>query len=261
MWNNFEYMHNNFEQYLTIILISGVLVTNVIVLYMVYIAYTHYKHYKNVVYKFIQYIRPLYLYGIRMNCEELLDECLDNNTDRCVNVNNDRCVNDTPGHTDNGHNDKKRERLAVLVLGGQSRQYLGKNVSAEEIDNMSSQEIEKLYTRYEARLGASVTKTLVRTAVQLYATVAGIFLPIPHENIPMLTTDLETDQFVSRAMNTAACDLYYKFGFYLAPLIAIMITAKYCRKNDNQFRVISEELNKDGRTDNGTTRTRGESDC
>ena len=33
-----------------------------------------------------------------------------------------------------------------------------------------------------------------------------------------LVIDLEADPFVSHPITTAACDLYYIFGFYMAPL-------------------------------------------
>ena len=51
------------------------------------------------------------------------------------------------------------------------------------------------YARYEARLGAAMTKTLGSAALQLYAGVVYMFLPIPAENQPGLIADLEGDPF------------------------------------------------------------------
>ena len=62
----------------------------------------------------------------------------------------------------------QREKLATIAAGGQARQYLGKAWSVEEIDALGDDEVEKLYARYEARLGAAMTKTLGRAALQLY---------------------------------------------------------------------------------------------
>lgn len=56
--------------------------------------------------------------------------------------------------------DSKRERLSAIVAGGDSKQYSGRELQLSDIDNMTPQEVEKLYRRYEARLGASMTKTL-----------------------------------------------------------------------------------------------------
>ena len=72
---------------------------------------------------------------------------------------------------------------------------------------MTDEQIEKLYTRYEGRLGAARTKTLGQTALQLYAATAGIFLPIPPENRPKLVADLEADPFVEHAQSSVMCEL------------------------------------------------------
>ena len=54
----------------------------------------------------------------------------------------------------------KRERLSAIIVGGGSRHYFGCDVQLTGLDKMTPQEIDKLYCRYEARLGASMTKTL-----------------------------------------------------------------------------------------------------
>lgn len=126
----------------------------------------------------------------------------------------------------------KRERLAALAAGGQAKQYLGRNCTVDQIDGMADDEIEKLYTRYEARLGAAMTKTLGAAALQLYSTVASKILPIPPENTPKLIADLEADPFVGHALSSATCELYYKYGMYLAPLTTALATAKYCQFGD-----------------------------
>ena len=54
----------------------------------------------------------------------------------------------------------QRERLATIAAGGQAKQYLGKAWTVEEIDSLGEDEVIKLYARYEARLGAAMTKRL-----------------------------------------------------------------------------------------------------
>ena len=120
-----------------------------------------------------------------------------------------------------------RKRLTALTVGGQARQYLGKAVTADHA--MNDEEVEKLYARYEARLGAAMTKTLGQAALRLYAGVAGILLPIPPESQPKLVTDLEADPFVRHALSSATYELYHRYGMYLAPLTAALTNAKYCQ--------------------------------
>ena len=59
----------------------------------------------------------------------------------------------------------RRERLATIAAGGQARQYLGKAWTVEEIDALGDDEVGRLYARYEARLGACMTKTLGQAAL------------------------------------------------------------------------------------------------
>ena len=71
---------------------------------------------------------------------------------------------------------KHRERLASVAArggGGQAGRYgllaHGKALTASHIEELDDPEIERLYARYEARLGAATTKTLGIAALQLYA--------------------------------------------------------------------------------------------
>ena len=136
---------------------------------------------------------------------------------------------DTKSQTQTHSVNKHRERLAALCAGGRARQYLGKALSIDQVDNMEDEEVEKLYGRYEARLGAAMTKTLGAAALHLYSSMASMFLPIPPEEQPELLAELEADPFVEHAVSSATCELYHRFGMLLAPLTAGLTTIKHCR--------------------------------
>ena len=70
-----------------------------------------------------------------------------------------------------------------------------------------------------------MTKTLGSAALHLYAGVAAMFLPI--ENQPGLIADLEGDPFVGHALSNATCELYHRYGMFLAPLTAALTTLKH----------------------------------
>ena len=128
--------------------------------------------------------------------------------------------------------EQKRTRLAAIVAGGTAQKYIGNRLTLAQIDEMGDDKISKHYSRYEARLGAAMTKTLGASALQMYALAAGKVLPIPPENHALLVADLEEDPFVGHALTTACCELYYRYGMYLAPLTAAMTTAKHCQFGD-----------------------------
>ena len=121
---------------------------------------------------------------------------------------------------------EQRDKLAIIAAGGQAKKYLGKSLSVEEIDNMDDDEVRKLHTRYEARLGVCMTKTLGKAALQLYTTLA---TKLPPENRQPLMEDLESDLIVDRVLNRTACELYYRYGNLLAPITVALTTAKYCQ--------------------------------
>jgi hypothetical protein len=150
-----------------------------------------------------------------------------------------------PSSLKDGEIAEKRQRLAALAMGGQSQQYLGKTMSADQIEDLSPDGVEKLYARYEARLGASMTKTIGSAAIQLYCIAAGGVLPIPKDRQALLVADLEADPFVSHALNTATCELYHRYGMWLAPITAMLSTVKHCRPASKQMSSIVEHCRAD----------------
>ena len=178
------------------------------------------------VYSFVEYrkLRSFVATIIRkMDCDDVIDQLLSD--DNAATAPPAAVV---PVSTE--MQEQKRGRLAAIVAGGSAKKYLGKQLTLSQVDEMTDDEVSKYYGRYEARLGASMTKTLGSSALQMYALVAGAFLPIPPENLPKLVLDLEEDPFVGHALTTACCELYYRYGMYLAPLTAAMTTAKHCQQ-------------------------------
>jgi len=66
-----------------------------------------------------------------------------------------------------------------------------------DIDTMTTDQINKLFCRYEARLGAGMTKTLGNSLINLY--VMGVSEYFNVVNPPKLIQDLEEDPFINHA--------------------------------------------------------------
>ena len=173
--------------------------------------------------------RVISLLRTKMDCDDLIDQLLEDAPAGAVPA----ATNTTPlPQPLPQRQEQKRTRLAAIVAGGTAQKYIGNRLTLAQIDEMGDDEISKHYGRYEARLGASMTRTLGASALQMYALVAGNLLPIPPENHALLVADLEEDPFVGHALTTACCELYYRYGMYLAPLTAAMTTAKHCQFGD-----------------------------
>jgi len=157
-----------------------------------------------------------------MDCDDLSVEMLAHDD----SVSSPVCTAD--GGTDTIPRDvgMKRARLAALAAGGQAKlSFKGRPVNSERVDNMSDAQIEELYSRHEARLGAAMTKSLGSTLLRMYASVTSVLLPLPSERQTALVADLKEDSFVSSALCSACYELYYRYGMYRATLTAALTTA------------------------------------
>ena len=72
------------------------------------------------------------------------------------------------------HNDiiEKRERLVACVLSVNSKQYLGKEYTEQQINEIDSNSINILSNRYESVLSVQMTKSLGKSVINLYPNIA-----------------------------------------------------------------------------------------
>jgi len=77
---------------------------------------------------------------------------------------------------------RKCARLAALAAGGQAVRgavsFKGQPMTPECVDAMIDADVEELYARYEARLGAAMSKSLGSSLLRMYASVASMLLPL-----------------------------------------------------------------------------------
>ena len=136
----------------------------------------------------------------------------------------------------------KRERLVACVLSGNSKQYLGKKYTEQQINELDCNNVSTLLNRYESILSAQMTKSLGKSVINLYSNIACSVLGVGNQQ--ELSTDLESDPFLNTALQRFTCDLYYRFGALLAPVSVGIITGKHYVENS------IAKLN--DRSDNGT---------
>ena len=146
---------------------------------------------------------------------------------------------------------EKRERLVACVLSGNSKMYLGKEYTEQQINEMDYNSINTLLNRYESVLSAQMTKSLGKSVINLYSNLACSRLGVGNQQ--ELSTDLECDPFLNTAMQRFTCDLYYRFGTFLAPVSVGIITGKHYAKNS------VTKLN--GRSNSGNCESGKTGDC
>ena len=78
-------------------------------------------------------------------------------------------------------------------------------------------------------LSAQMTISLGKSVINLCSIVACSALGVGNQRD--LSDDLECDPFLNTAMQRLTCDLYYRFGAFLAPVSIDIITGKHYAKN------------------------------
>ena len=121
----------------------------------------------------------------------------------------------------------KKEKLYSLAACGKTKQYLGTQLTIEQVQQLSPQDIVKYHARFESLLGARMVRSLGHTVIGIYSKVAARFLNVDSE--ADLAYDLSQDPVLSKTLETLACDVYYRFGALLAPLVTGLITFNHIK--------------------------------
>ena len=137
----------------------------------------------------------------------------------------------------------KHQKLLKCVLTGNSKLYLGKVYTEEKLAKLSEEDMEKLFNNYEAKLSDQMVKSLGKSIINMYSMGACSALGITNQEA--LSEDLENDPFLNSALQRFTCELYYRFGSFLAPLNVGIITSRH----------YLSERNKNGERTSGTIET------
>ena len=121
--------------------------------------------------------------------------------------------------------DTKHQKLLKCVLTGNSKLYLGKVYTEEQLAKLNEEEVEKLFNNYEAKLSGQMLKSSGKSIINMYSMGACAALGISNQDA--LSEDLENDPFLNSALQRFTCELYYRFRSFLAPLSVGIITSRH----------------------------------
>ena len=129
--------------------------------------------------------------------------------------------------------DTKCQKLLECILTRNSKLYLGKVYTEEQLAKLNEEEVEKLFNNYEAKLSGQMVKSLGHLIINMYSMGACAMLGISNQDA--LSENLENDPFLNSALQRFTCELYYRFGSFLTPLSVGIITSRHylseCNKN------------------------------
>ena len=122
--------------------------------------------------------------------------------------------------------DTKCQKLLECVLTGNSKLYLGRVYTEDQLAKLNDEDVEKLFNNYEVKLSGQMVKSLGHSIINMYSMGACAVLGITNQDA--LSEDLENHPFLNSALQRATCELYYRFGSFLAPLsIGIIMSRHY----------------------------------
>ena len=140
--------------------------------------------------------------------------------------------------------DTKRQKLVECIFTGNSKLYLGKVYTEEQLAKLSEEEVEKLFNNYKAKLSCQLVKSLGKSIINMYSIGACSVLGITNQEA--LSKDLENNPFLNSALQRFTCELYYRFGSFLAPLSVGIITSRHYLSEGNKNGECGTGDNKNG---------------
>ena len=99
----------------------------------------------------------------------------------------------------------KRQKLIECELPGNSKQYLGKAYTEEQVNKLSAEEVDKLVSNYEAKLSGQMVKSPGISIIKMYSIGACAVLGMANQDA--LSEDLEFDPFLNSALQRFTIDL------------------------------------------------------
>ena len=121
----------------------------------------------------------------------------------------------------------QREKLAVLVLTGKSKEAIGMQLTHGQVKRLSDKDVQKYSKRYEAYIGNKTTVSLIDSAIMLFSKGAGLVVSI--DDVKELQKKLKNDYIINQELSSLAGGLALRCGRWLALANAALITTKHIK--------------------------------
>ena len=118
-----------------------------------------------------------------------------------------------------------REKLAVLVSTGKTKDTIGVQLTHEQVKRLSDKDVEKYIKRYETYVGSKTTESLIDSFILLATKAVGMTVNI--KDIDAYQKELRNDYIINNELSNLAGNLALKCGRFLAAANAALITTKH----------------------------------
>ena len=104
----------------------------------------------------------------------------------------------------------QREKLAVLVSTGKSKEAIGVQLTHEQVKLISDKDVQKYSKRYEAYIGNKTTDSLIDSALMLLTKGVGLVVSI--DDVKELQKELKNDYITNQELPSLAGGLALRCG-------------------------------------------------
>ena len=130
----------------------------------------------------------------------------------------------------------QREKLAILVSTGKSKEAIGVQLTHDQIKRLSDKDVQKYSKRYEAYIGNKTTDSLIDSALMLLTKGVGLVVSI--DDVNELQKELKNDYIINQELSSLAGGLALRCGRWLALANAALITTKHIKfEKENEYDV------------------------
>ena len=116
----------------------------------------------------------------------------------------------------------QREKLAVLVSTGKSKEAIGVQLTHYQVKRLSDKDVQKYFKRYEAYIDNKTTDSLIDSAIMLFSKGVGMVVSI--DDVKELQKELKNDYIINQELSSFAGGLALRCGRWLALANASLIT-------------------------------------
>ena len=121
----------------------------------------------------------------------------------------------------------QREKLAILVSTGKSKEAIRVQLTHEQVKRLSDKDVQKYSKRYEAYIGNKTTDSLIDSALMLLTKGVGLVVSI--DDVNELQKELKNDYIINQELSSLAGGLALRCGRRLALANAALITTKHIK--------------------------------
>ena len=119
----------------------------------------------------------------------------------------------------------------MLVSTGKSKEAIGVQLTHEQLKRLTDKEVEKYYKRYETFVGSKTTESMVDSLLTLLT--RGLQMVIEIDDVDAMKKELKEDFIINKEMTDFVGSLSLKYGKFLAPISAALITGKHIDFNSH----------------------------